>query len=231
MKKSILVVIALTIMLGSLAACSQVNSNSSYAVTENENMDNSTEESSHPIDSAGKAGYQPGEWTMFGYTSKWLNMSFDAGDAYKATEEQRVSVKRYSEALRKNDPYNAFQEMVFGWSNKSISGEPICLTIQPLTGEPKDVCIYADEREKGIQESFDKYNIAREIVETNEEEIFFCGASWLKRYAKTIANGREIKNCSLYRILDNCLVCLSYETQSVYYNEKEFLSCFTALKG
>lgn len=175
-------------------------------------------------------GYQPGEWTMFGYTNEWLNMSFDAGGMYKATEDQMASVKRYSEALRKNDPYSSFVEMVFGWSNQSRSDEePISLTIQLLNDEVKDLRTYADIIEKGIQETFDKSNVERRVVETSEEEIVFCGESWLKRYTKSTANGGVFANCSLYRIVDNCLVRLSYETRSPEYNEKSFLSRFAAL--
>ncbi len=175
--------------------------------------------------------YQPGEWTMFGYANEWLNMSFDAGGMYKATEDQMASVKRYSEALRKNDPYSSFVEMVFGWSNESMDGEPISLTIQPLTDEVKDLRTCADEIENGIQETFDKSNVERKVVEASEEEIVFCGESWLKRYTKTTANGGVFANCSLYRIVDKCLVRLSYETRSPYYNEKSFLSRFSALDG
>ena len=176
-------------------------------------------------------GYQPGEWTMFSYTNKWLNMSFEARGLYKATEDQMASVKRYSDALRKNDPYSSFTEMVFGWSNQSRSDEePISLTIQPLNGEIKDVRTYADEIEQGIQESFDKLNIERVIIDSSEE-IVFCNETWLKRYTKSTANGGVFVNLSLYRIVDNCLIRLSYETHSSEYSESYFLSCFSALGG
>lgn len=174
-------------------------------------------------------GYQPGNWTMFEYSSEWLNMSFKAAAAFKASNENIEITKLYNEARRLDDPNNSIIEMEFGWSNESNKDTPIMMTVEPLTGEVKGLSYYADEKEQNQQQTYNELKIERKVVETSEEKIIFCGESWLKRYTKTSVKGSVKANCSLYRIIDGYLVCLSYEDKISSYNEKYFFSCFSKL--
>lgn len=235
MKKIILIILVTTMLLGILSACTKAEISN-----ENLNIGNGTSNSEASQTSEPTLGitesdsiYQPGEWTTGGYTSEWLNMSYERPWVWELTEDSISISKQFDELRKADDPYFAVTEMYFNsiYENGITSGGLITLQVGLMENGDKTVRECADEDERTLQEGYEEWGTEREILVKKEAEIIFLGEKYLVRYTKYKVLGKMWEACTLYLVKDNHLVRLTNNHLSNDFSLNNTFKGFSALNG
>ncbi|MBO5892201.1 MAG: hypothetical protein J6Q30_05755 [Oscillospiraceae bacterium] len=212
MKKIIVVILAVFLLVTVLSAC---GSTSTLTIPPN------------TTDITVSTGYQPGKWTVNGYTSEWLNLSFSKGNKFKTTNESIEITKQFNEAKKQNDPYAEIIEMEFKWLDGTDT--PITLVVDPLNDKTLTVKDCVAELNKESQSFYEKYKI--EVVAHSEKEVTFLEETYLQYYEKTTSFGKTYERYMLCRIKDGYLIRINFYTEESKMDLEFFLSCFSTLNS